>query len=388
MNEADGLTPQGTGRIFISAGDISGDIHAAGLIACCRIVDPGIAWTGLGGPRMRAAGCRLLVEPEADPVIGFRRVVARIPYYMGLLARIHHHLDHTRPDLVVLVDYPGLNLQIARLARCLGIPVLYFICPQYWGWAPWRIKRFAKLVDRALVIFPFEEEYFSSHGIQTVHVGHPVFDRVENDAAGGAGKAPPSDELKTLALLPGSRIHEVRTNLPVMLHATARLLEENAGLVPIVVHERPECLALAERMAMAEGISLRTVEGKIDEAARSARLCLVASGTATLEVALTGTPMVVVYRVPPALRKLSRWLLTVPWFCQVNLIAGEETVPEFLLSKDDPAPLLPACRALLEETPERAETLRRLVEFRKKHFKPGALERAAREVAAFAVRQT
>jgi len=377
------LTPQRTGKIFISAGDISGDIHAAGLVSRSLALKPEIEWSGLGGPGMEAAGCRLLVDPEPDPVIGFRRVVARIPHYMRLLVRIHGCLGDSRPDLVVLVDYPGLNLQIARLAKSLRIPVLYFICPQYWAWAPWRIKRFARLVDRALVIFPFEEKYFSSHGIRAVDVGHPVFDRTGRDgAAEESGTSLPAE--KTLVLLPGSRIHEVRTNLPVMLRAAAELIEESADLIPLVVHERRECLAVAEQMAAAAGVDLRTAEGRIDEAARAARLCLVASGTATLEVALTGTPMVVVYRVPPLAHRLSRWLLTVPWFCQVNLLAGEETVPEFLLSRDDPAPLVPICRALLGETPERNEMLARLAAFRKRHFRPGALDRAAREVLAFA----
>lgn len=372
------VAPDRTGRFFISAGDISGDIHAAGLIARCLEADGVSEWRGMGGERMAAAGCRLLVPPETDPVIGFRKVIGRVPYYAGLLARIHRHLEQSRPDLVVLVDYPGLNMQIARLAGMLGLRVLYFICPQYWAWAPWRLKRFARLVDKALVIFPFEKEFFKAHGVDTVYVGHPVCDYIPDNGAVDAGAE------NILTLLPGSRKHEIRTNLPVMLCAVAGLIRNHPGLTPRIIHQLPECLALAEEIASDCGVSVRAEEGDLVRAAAESRFCLVASGTATLEVALSGSPFAVVYRVSPTALKLSRRLLTVPWFCQVNLMAGEEIVPEFLLDSDDPGSLEDACATLWKDSPEREEMIRRLAEFKREHHRPGALDRAAAEVLAFA----
>lgn len=371
-----------TRKIFISAGDISGDIHAAGLLTRCVAERDDIGWYGLGGSNMRQAGCRLLIDPESDPVIGFRRVLGKISYYFRLLARIHKSFVESPPDLVVLVDYPGLNTQIARLAKMLGIRVLYFICPQYWAWAPWRIKRFARLVDRALVIFPFEETYFSSHGVETTYVGHPVFDRpVSAERQSAPHSSIPTGEL--LALLPGSRKHEVEANLPVMLRAAAELQRENPDLLPLMAHQRPDCVALAKELAGRSGVRLDTTDADIVDTARASRLCLVASGTATLEVALSGTPLVVLYRISRLARRVARVLLTVPWFCQVNLIAGESLVPEFLLSDDDPGPILSVCGDLLGETAARETAIARLGEFKKTHHRPGALERAAQAILSF-----
>jgi len=370
-------------KIFISAGDISGDIHAAGLMARCAEETKGIEWYGLGGTNMAGAGCRLLIEPESDPIIGFRRVLGKIPYYFRLLARIHNSFLEAPPDLVVLVDYPGLNVQIARLAKMLGIRVLYFICPQYWAWAPWRIKRFSRLVDKALVIFPFEESYFSSHGVNTTYVGHPVFDRPLSDDAPLA-RRPVIPEGEILSLLSGSRKHEVESNLPVMLRAAEALMDVQPDLVPLLAHQRPECVTLARELAGRSGVRLRTTDADIVETARASRLCLVASGTATLEVALSGTPFVVVYKVSNLARSLAKLLLTVPWFCQVNLIAGESLVPEFLLSDNDTRPFLRTCRDLLGETPEREAMIAQLGEFKETHFRSGALERAARALLSFA----
>jgi len=374
------LAPFGNEKIFISAGDISGDAHAAGLIDRCRKLESGLEWFGLGGRKMEAAGCRLLVGPETDPIMGFRRVVGRIPHFLGLLTKIHNALSTERPRLVILVDYPGLNIQIARLAKMTGIPVLYFICPQYWAWAPWRIHRFSRLVDRALVIFPFEKEYFTSHGVDTTYVGHPACDQPEPEIS----KSPPSLPAgRTLALLPGSRGHEVDTNLPVMLRAVKRILTRHPHLVPALIHHREDLLARSKEMADSKQVNLTTINGDIVTAARSARFCLVASGTATLEVALTGTPFVVIYRVSRIARRLAPHLLTVPWFCQVNLMAGQRIVPEFLLNGDDPAPILPECLNLSGHTPEREKMIARLSSFRKEYNRPGAIERAAREVLAF-----
>ena len=366
-------------RFFISAGDVSGDIHAAGLLRRCRSLAPGTEWFGLGGARMQAAGCELIEPPESDPVMGFLPVIARLPRYLRLLARLHRILSLERPREVVLVDYPGLNLRIAALATRLGIPVTYFICPQLWAWAPWRIRGFARTVNRALVIFPFEEAYFSRHGVPTLYVGHPLCDSVEGRPEETRREGPAAETRgRILALLPGSRRREVEANLPVMLAAARRIRARDPDCRPVMAHQDAGLLAGAREMAAAAEVPLETRRGSIAPLARAARLCLVTSGTATLEAAFTGTPLVVQYRTARIAALLAPLFLTVPWICQVNLIAGEGIVPEHLLARSDPAPLMPDCLDLWDDTPRRREMIARLDTFRRRRMRPGALDRAAR----------
>ena len=168
----DNASSSGT-HLFLSAGDVSGDLHASHLIRELSAARPGIRFTGLGGLPVAREGLGLLKPPDHEVVMGFRRVLGRIPHFFRLLARIAEHLRTTRPEAVILVDYPGLNVRIAGIAKGLGLKVIYFICPQLWAWAPWRMKRFARSVDLGLVIFPFEEAYFRERGVQARYMGHP-----------------------------------------------------------------------------------------------------------------------------------------------------------------------------------------------------------------------
>jgi lipid-A-disaccharide synthase len=357
---------------FISAGDVSGDIHASGLIREVSSLRPDITWHGLGGEPLAEAGCRLLVPPEKEPVMGFRRVLARIPHYFSLLARVHRHLLSKRPEVVILTDFPGLNLRIASLARLLGIPVVYFICPQLWAWAPWRIHRFARLVDLALVIFPFEEDYYRHHGVTAHYIGHPVCDKAEEDT-----KAPlPEGEI--LSLLPGSRRQELEVNLPVMLRTAKLILEKRPEMVPVVSHYRTDLLERTRDIAEKLEMNVHIVQGSMGRVIRSSRCCIVCSGTATLEVAFSRIPMVVTYRIGRfAKQVLVPALFTAPYFCQVNLMAGNELVPEVLLDNDDPGPVLDATLPLVEDGPAREAMKNGLNNFHARHFQPGAIGRAA-----------
>jgi lipid-A-disaccharide synthase len=328
---------------------------------------------------MKAAGCRLLQEPERETVMGFGRVMARLPHYFTLLARLAAHLEESRPDLVLLVDYPGLNLRIARIARSLRIPAAYFICPQYWAWAPWRIRKFSRRIDLALVIFPFEEAYFRDAGVHALYVGHPACDRTETDPIEDKGAAPLPDG-RLLGLLPGSRRHELEMNLPVMLKAASLLRRRHPDLTPVLSHYDDGLLNTARRLASSLGVELTVLRGGMRRLAGSARLCLVGSGTATLEVAFSGTPMVVVYRTSKLFCRLAPHLLTVPHICQVNLLAGRELVPELLLGEDDPDPLVSLAVPLLEEGGTRGRMVEELAAFRERHFRQGALERAGEAI--------
>jgi lipid-A-disaccharide synthase len=362
--------------LFISAGDVSGDIHAAGLIREMSRRHSDIAWYGLGGESMARAGCSLLFPPERETVMGFRRVLMRIPHYFMMLTRIAAFLRRTGPSRVILVDYPGLNIRIAAIARRYGIPVTYFICPQLWAWAPWRIRKFARLVDQALVIFPFEEDYYRKHGVDAHYIGHPACDRADEDAL-ERGAEEPLPEGELLALLPGSRRHEVSANLPIMLGAAATVIERMPGLVPVLSHYRPDVLDQARRMAESRGIPLKILESNMRRLARASRFCFVGSGTATLEVALTGTPLAVIYRTSGTAFRLAPYLLTVPHICQVNLLAGEELIPEVLQADDSPARLLDKSLPLIEDGPLRERMQERLAAFAERFDRPGAIARAA-----------
>lgn len=362
--------------IFISAGDVSGDIHASGLIRQITHLEPELRWSGLGGPLMASAGCKLLVSPEEEAVMGFRKVIGKIPHYFMLLAHIAEFLKSSRPSAVILVDYPGLNMRIAAMAKRLGLPVFYFICPQYWAWAPWRVKNFSRFIDLALVIFPFEEPYFKMHGINSRYIGHPVCDRQGNDLIEKEAEChlPDGD---ILALLPGSRRQEIISNLPVMIEAAKVILEKRPKWTTVLTHYDQGLLEVAQEIARNHHFPLTTLCGGMKKVARAARFCLVGSGTATLEVAFTKTPMVVVYRTSPLACKLAPLLLTVPYFCQVNLMAGQKLVPEVLCSNDDPTPLLSQALPLIVEDSLRDRLHNRLCAFSEKYNRPGALTKAA-----------
>ncbi|MEW6746658.1 MAG: lipid-A-disaccharide synthase [Planctomycetota bacterium] len=361
-------------RVFLSAGDVSGDQHGAALARELRARAPGIELLGMGGPAMEAAGCRLACRLTDHAVLGFSRVLKALPTFMGLLERAAVCLDAERPDACVLIDFPGFNLNLAALAHRRGIPVIYYICPQLWAWASWRLRRFARRVDLALVIFPFEEEFFRDHGVAATWVGHPAADAIA--AAGTAVRTP--HERSGLCLLPGSRTQEVAANLPLMLEVAARL---RAGQPDLEV----ACAHLDERMRLL--VAELSRQGPLDPplriladyhaAIRGARLALVASGTATLEVALLGTPMVVVYRIGRWLRWASRHLLTVPHIAQVNLVAGRRIVPEFLTSGRDIPAIAEAAANLFTESSARRECLEALAALEQRVGAPGAAGKAA-----------
>lgn len=365
-------------RLFLSAGDISGDQHAARLVERLRALVPGLEVEGLGGPELAAAGVPLHEDLVSRAIIGFGAALKEVPRLLGLLRRLDGILAARRPDLLVLVDYPGLNLHIARLAQRRGIPVVYFVAPQLWAWAPWRVRRFARVVDEALVLFPFEVPFFERAGLAATHVGLPLIDALPN--------APPlrpeiSERPLPVALLPGSRRREVAQHMPLFLAAARRLLDRHprasfhgAHVDPI---RRDEMAAAATRA----GVPLQLHGDDVHGVMASCRAAVVSSGTATLETALLGTPQVVVYRLTPLERRLRDLILIPPFVGMVNLVAGRELAPELLLDEDDPAPLVDALQAQLLDGAARDAQLRGLAGLPARAGGPGAIERAARRLA-------
>jgi len=366
-------------RILIVAGETSGDLHAAGVVAELRRRVPDLTIEGIGGERMRRAGVRLLAHASDLAVVGLIEVAARLPAIWRAYRTMIRCLRDQRPDLVVLVDFPDFNLRLARRAFRLGIPVVYFISPQVWAWRAGRIRAIGRYVRRLLVIFPFEEGFYRDRGIEALYVGHPLMDR--------SACAPSTDEARhrlrldgtapVLGLLPGSRTGEITRHLPVLLRSAKQLLEERSDLRVIIAAAEGLPLDLIGSYVDQEAVSATVVQGRTDEVMAASDLILVASGTATLEAAIIGTPMVIVYRLALLSWLFGRLLIKVPYIGMVNLVAGRRVVPELIQFQATPERVAEEARRLLLSAEQRCRMRQELQQVRDQLGPPGALSRAA-----------
>ena len=363
------------GTVFVSAGEPSGDQHAAALIAALRRAVPGIAVEGVGGPQLEAAGTTLMARIEDLTVIGFVEVVRKLPAHVRLLRRIERRLREGGVDLVVLVDYPGFHLRVAAAAHRAGVPVLYYIAPQLWAWGERRVHKMARTVSRLAVILPFEETFFASRGVPTTFVGHPLMDRPPLAAREQVKRDLGFDPSRpVLGLFPGSRRQEVVRLWPAFRDA-AELVRRDRPAVQVVVAATAGA-AYPEGRAGAGGI--RVISGRPRECFAAADAALCKSGTSTLEAAVAGTPLVVAYRMHPLSYLLARRLGRVPWIGMVNLVAERQVAPEFIQGAVTPSALAQAVLPLLDpSSPERAAQVEGLAEVRRRLGDPGAAARAA-----------
>jgi lipid-A-disaccharide synthase len=317
-------------RILISAGEASGEMYGAQLIDALRRRQPSLQLFGVGGDRMRVAGCETVVDAKDLAVVGITEILSHLPKIYGLFNELMAAADARRPDLAIVIDSPAFNWRVAREMQKRGIPVVYYVCPQFWAWRQRRVGLLRKYVDKALVIFPFEEKFFRERGVDATFVGHPLADlaRPEVSRADYAVQSK-LDAAKTwITLMPGSRVKEVRMNLPTMLESAAKLGPGFEFLLPVApTLERTWFEGLIDK-----SVAVRLVPEALPALAHS-RAGVIASGTATVEAALMGTPFVMVYRVSRLTYVLGRSRVKVPHFAMVNLIAGREVVPE-LVQKD------------------------------------------------------
>lgn len=323
-------------RLLISAAEASGDLLAAELLEELRREDPDIQAFGVGGPALRAAGMDLRVDASSLAVVGLAEALGRVPAAIAAWGQLRRALNRERPDAVVLVDAPDFNMPLARMAARRDIPVIYYVSPQVWAWRRGRLRGMARAVDRVLTLLPFEPPLYEAEGIPVTHVGHPLVDRV----AAHLHRNTPSEEL--VALLPGSREGELRALWPAFVEAARRVFREvpNARfVVPRAPTVSPELLPLPD------DLPIEITDGPAARELSAARCALVASGTATLEAALCGTPHVVAYRVHPWTYRLGRWLVRgVRYVALSNLVAtggpgtrfetGAPVAPEFLQDLD------------------------------------------------------
>jgi lipid-A-disaccharide synthase len=373
-------------RVLFSAGDASGELHAAALAEELSRRAPGVEMFGLGGPAMEKAGVELVVPQRELAVGGLVEVLFDLPRIVSVWRRMTRALAERRPELVILVDSPDFNLPFAKRAKRLGVPVLYYVSPQVWAWRRGRVRKIAARVDRLAVIFPFEPAVYAGTGVPVDFVGHPLLDRLaplaaESDRAAARRALGLAPERPLVLLLPGSRRNEVRRTLPLQL-AVAKAVHARDPRVGFAVAVAPSIAresideALAQ-VSLPSLLDLAVIEGRTYEAIRAVDVALAKPGTVTLEVALLGTPLVVTTRVNALTAWLIRRLVRVSSYTMPNLIAGRPVVPEFLQEDADPEHIAEALLRLLAG-PAREAQLAELAGVREALGGGGAAARAAR----------
>jgi len=365
--------------VLLIAGEVSGDMHAAALVRAVRARRPDVEFYGIGGEQLRAAGMETLYDVREMAVMGLNEVLRRYRFFKRVFKEMLELAELRQPNLVLLVDYPGFNLRFARQMSKRGLRTIYYICPQVWAWHRARIPRMAEMLRRLIVIFPFEVEVFSGTSLRVDFVGHPLVDEARRELAAPVRELP-WPAARRVALLPGSREHEVRRILPTLWAAAAELERQYPDAGFLLAAPSAEVAALIEAVLKKCGPGPRhfgIVTGATRAVLRQARAALVTSGTATVETALMGCPMVVVYRTAWLTYALGRMLIRVPHIGMVNIVAGRGLCPEFIQGAARPAALAAALAPLLEETPERAAMVAGLAEVAAALGSGGAAERAA-----------
>ncbi len=364
-------------RVLISSGEASGELYGAELLSALRGLHNGpVECFGLGGERMKAAGCELLVEARDVAVVGLFEVVSHLPSLYRRFHRLLDEVDRRRPDVAVLIDFPDWNLRLARELHRRGIPVVYYVSPQLWAWRRGRIRQVQKYVREMLVIFPFEREFYLKHGVEAEFVGHPLSELAPPTITREvfAARWGLDASKQWIALLPGSRRKELRLNLGAMLGAARRLGAEFEYVMPVAstldagwvrgeVHDCEEAWDSQGRSEMASTIRL------CDDARAAllhSRVGVVASGTATVEAALIGTPFVMVYRLAGLTWTLGRHLVKLPHYGMVNLVAGRRVVPELIQEGFTAESVEREVLRLLPEGEPRSQMLAALAEVRLK----------------------
>lgn len=365
-------------RIFFVAGESSGDTHGANLIRALQKKVPALECEGLGGARMAEAGMTLRFDLAGHAIMGFAEVLKSLAWIRRLFHDAVARLEEWRPDCLVLIDYPGFNIRLAKEAHARGIPVVYYISPQVWAWKKKRIHTLARVCRKMLVTFPFEKALYDNVGLDCTYVGHPLLDHIADADAACNRQYEPLSERFTVGILPGSRAQEIGRILPVMLEAARKIRQAHPGAqftIPCVDESRRSQIA-----AVLQDFPARIVIGGAHNVLRDARFCFVASGTATLETALFGVPMAILYRVAPFTYWLAKRLVKIDHIGMVNILAGRRLVPEFVQHEAQPQPIAHAALSLIADSPARRSQLDGLAEVRNALGGPGASDRAAQAI--------
>ena len=356
------------------AGEASADLHGSNLVKAMKASCPGVAFYGIGGTNMKQAGVKILVSSSDMAVVGLTEVLQRLHTIFRAANKLKATLKAHHPDLLILIDYPEFNLYMARIARRLQIPVLYYISPQVWAWRRGRVKKIAKRVDRMAVILPFEEQFYRKRGVTVDYVGHPLLDAFESKVQSPKSKV----QSPAVGLLPGSRREEIRNMLPIMIRS-AEILKirypDLLCLLPLAKTIEPEFI---DSFIKKSSLNIEVHQGDIYEVLGRCHIALVTSGTATLDTAIMAVPMVIVYKVTPLSYRIGKILIKTSFIGLANLVAGERVVPELIQDEVTPERLADEALMLIENEHVREKMITKLHGVRKRLGEGGASERTAK----------
>jgi len=354
-------------RILISAGEASGEMYGAQLIEALRRIEPSIEFFGVGGERMRAAGCDTVVDAKDLSVVGITEIVSRLPEIYGLYKKLIREADQRKPDLAIVIDSPAFNWRVARQMKRRGVPVVYYVAPQFWAWRQGRVRLLREYIDKTLVIFPFEEKFYRDHGVDATFIGHPLAQLPdptisrEKYATAYAADFRLDPAKPWITLMPGSRLKEVQMNLPTIVDAASWLGRDYEYLLPVApTLDRQFLESWLYGRALATGaIELPAIHFVPESlpALFHSRAGIIASGTATVEAAMMRTPFVMVYCVSALTYLLGKPRLKVPYFAMVNLIAEERIVPELVQHDFTAANVVAQLRQIIPDGDARARML-------------------------------
>lgn len=332
---------------FLSAAEPSADIHCAHLVEALRKLHPGARFAGLGGPAMKAAGCELLADTTARAAMTYN-VLGQLGWYRSLIRKAAAGFKADKPDLVIVCDSPALNFHIAKAAKAASVKTLFYVAPQLWAWAPWRIGKLKRLCDKLCCILPFEEEWFRTRGVDATYVGNPLLSGLDTTRIQDPeSKIQNGDSFPTVALMPGSRKAEMDTLWLPMQQVSLKIKGAfpNAHFTTVAVSDKVMAELKSKQLA---GLNIDYVTNQVFETACRSDFTLVASGSATLQVAAAGCPMAIMYQSNPILWHLvGRWLLRIPYLSLPNILAKKEIVPEFMPYFRSTEPIEKMCLELL-----------------------------------------
>ena len=368
-----------TKTIMIVAGEASGDLHGASLVREMLKTDPALNFYGIGGSKLEKMGVKLFANTSTMAVMGLTEVVSKLGSILKIMGMMKKSLDEYRPDLVILIDYPDFNLRLAKAAKKKGIKVFYYISPQVWAWRKNRINQIKKFVDKMAVILPFEVDTYAAKGFTVNYVGHPLLDLVKPHYSkqDSRKKISIAENKTTIALLPGSRLSEVTKLLPEMLRAAEILAQK----IPGVQFVLPLADTLKEKnisaISKSSPVKIKVITGLTYDIISSADLAIVASGTATLETALLGVPMIIVYKISTLSYFVGKLFIRIKNIGLVNIIAGKTIVPELIQGKANAQNIAAKAIGILTSVERKKEMINELAAIRAKLGKPGAAIRAA-----------
>jgi len=371
-------------KILLVAGEVSGDLHGSYLVEAIHRIDPEIQFFGVGGEGLKRGGMRLLHHSQSLSVVGITEVFVKLRSILKALRTLKRSLEREKPDLVILIDFPDFNLRLAKIAHRKGIPILYYISPQVWAWRSGRVKLIARLVKKMVVLFPFEVPLYEAAGVDVEWVGHPLLDIVKPTlskemAFQQFGLDP---KRRTIGLLPGSRIHEIERLLPSLL-ASAQLLQKEIPDLQFVIPLAPGIskATLSSRMNSIS-VPVTVVEGFTYDVMNLCELLITASGTATLEAAILGKPMIIIYKVSFSTYWIGRALVRVNHIGLPNLVAEKEIALELIQKDVNPQRIVEEAFRILRDPLLSRKMTESMEEVRQRLGEPGAAERAARIVCS------